>query len=82
LTDRLIGSAAVIVVSKLGEANWIFESDAPFFRVNHFIQMESDASKDNNNNLLLLLILPIYAAIVSVAIVIDFLLYRKAIRKK
>jgi hypothetical protein len=41
--------------------------------------MESDASKDNNN-FLLLLILPIYAAIVAVAI--DFLLYRKAIRKK
>ena len=40
----------------------------------------SKASKDNNNNFLLLLIVPIYAVIVAVAI--DFLLYRKAIRKK
>lgn len=70
-------------ISKLSEANWIVESDAPFFRVNHFIQMESvasKASKDNNDNFLLLLIVPIYAAIMAVAI--DFLLYRTAIRKK
>jgi len=66
LTDRLIESAAAIVESKLSEATW-YLSQKPLFRVNHFIQMETDASKDNNN-FLLLLILPIYAVIVGGAI--------------